>query len=168
MEIPKKAHTTIPYCWFCNREPAEERRALKVYLHRNLGKNPRGQVTYQTTAVAIPRCAECAWAHAQEMGLIITAFLVGGLAGMFLFGVISERVARATGWHHTFFWALFVGFGAAGGFVGLALVSGLTKRLLGDRRSSSDSDDYPAVHELIERGWKPGSKPSKADVRRAA
>jgi len=97
------------------------------------------------------------------MIMAVMLFLVGGLVGVLVYALISEWLARVIGWG-LFVGILFVGFGAAGGALGLVLGSPLTKLLRGDRRSGSDHNDYPPLRAWLDRGWKVGSRPSKADL----
>ncbi len=148
-------------CWYCGREPAVETKADRFDLYGNLGKNPAGRVTYQTTTVRIPRCAACAGAHTREGCLSVFAFLVGGLLGVLAYAALSQWIAKVTGWA-TFIWWLMVGFGAAGGAVGIGVASPLARKVLGDRRSGTASSEYPPIRELLDGGWKQGTKPPKA------
>ena len=152
-----------PMCWFCDREQAVEAREYRVELYGNVAPGAPGQLTYETTTVTIPRCAACARAHSRELLLAVLGFLAGGVLGVLLYGAISEWIARVTGWS-VFVGVLFLGFGVAGGAIGLVVTSSLTERLLGARRSGMKSDEHPSVRQLLDGGWKQGSKPPKGAV----
>ncbi len=156
-------------CWFCNRVPAVDARAERVELYGNVVGSPAGLMSYDTKTVVIPRCPACARAHTWETWLGILAFLVGGLAGIILCAAVSDWFARISGWG-VLVGILFVGFGLAGGIVGVLVGSVFSKPLLGARRSGTETNDYPEIRELVSRGWKVGSAPSEveATTRRAA
>jgi len=83
-------------CWFCKKNPADGTKTIKVPFYKEVHREPVGsrvRIIWHSTEALIPRCSECAKAHARVRkanfiwrSVVIIALLVAWAVFPFLSG----------------------------------------------------------------------------------
>ena len=154
-----KSNMEYGTCWFCKKNPADEKAAIVVKMHGEVTRTPiygGTNIKWRKIDINVPRCSKCKALHEKkskykglQQGWGCAGFAVGTVVA-FIFGVYVEN-----GWGALI---AFVIFGLAGLLIPVAM-----KPTTSNIRDEDYKNEFPDVKKQKAEGWSFGEKPAGAN-----
>ena len=155
-------------CWYCGKNKPTDEKAFEVKMYGNVVREPvfgtnTVRVRWNSAAIQIPRCGDCASAHSRSdtiLGIGALLGIVSAIAFVIYMGMTEDL--GEDGW---------IGL-LIGGFIGGAIWTALLGWLFGGignllfvrpfgRKIESNYKGFSRVRELMSQGWEFGEGPSE-------
>lgn len=140
-QVKKSAEASS--CHFCGVTGCKAESSLDIAMHGDVQRS-YGTVNFRTTTVSIPRCDACKNKHSKIDNLGCGVAILTIIIGAFIGG------PKDANW---------IGGIIVGGFVGMFFYQAI-ERIANSINGYSKFKKYPAIVDMIRKGWAIGEKPS--------